>query len=181
MLYGMRDDAFDHAVAAHQRKVFTFARYLLSDREEAEDVTQDVLIRLWRHLDRVEPDKVGGWLLRVTRNACYDKLRHRRIRHRSSVGAAETPELEAVASRAPDPEILAGASQVGAALVAAIGALREPQRSAVILREIQGLSYREIADALEISVSTLRVTLHRGRRSLRSSLQELYEDVAVQG
>jgi RNA polymerase sigma-70 factor (ECF subfamily) len=174
MLNGMHDAAFDDAVAEHQRKVFTFARYLLSDREEAEDVTQDVLLRLWRNLDSVAPERLGGWLLRVTRNACYDRIRHRKIRRHPSVDDASNTAPEAMTSRAPDPEILAGASQLGARLVAAINDLREPQRSAVILREIQGLSYREIADALEISEATLRVTLHRGRRTLRSTLKEVY-------
>jgi RNA polymerase sigma-70 factor (ECF subfamily) len=179
MLNGMHDAAFDDAVGEHQRKVFTFARYLLSNREEAEDVTQDVLLRLWRNLDAVAPDRVGGWLLRVTRNACYDRLRHRKIRRRSSVSDASIAAVETVASRAPDPEILAGASQLGARLVAAINDLREPQRSAVILREIQGLSYREIAEALEMTEATLRVTLHRGRRKLRTTLEEVYHDATA--
>ena len=63
--------------------------------------------------------------------------------------------------------------------VAAINDLREPQRSAVILREIQGLSYREIAEALEMTEATLRVTLHRGRRKLRTTLEEVYHDATA--
>ncbi|HVT18933.1 MAG TPA: sigma-70 family RNA polymerase sigma factor [Thermoanaerobaculia bacterium] len=69
---------FEAAVRRHQRRVYTFARYLLASREEAEDVTQEVLLRLWRHGESLDPEMLTGWLLRVTRNACFDLLRRRR-------------------------------------------------------------------------------------------------------
>ena len=179
MLMGMTNDAFDAAVQRHQRKVFTFARYLLSNREEAEDVTQEVLVRLWDHLGTVEPDRLGGWLLRVTRNACYDRLRSHRSRRRVLADDAPENATEGVATRAPDPEMLAGSTELGRRLMEAIGALREPQRSSVILREINGLSYREIADVLGLTEATVRVTLHRGRRALREELKEAYHGATV--
>jgi len=179
MFKGMIHDDFDSAVQRHQRKVFTFARYLLSNREEAEDVTQEVLIRLWDHLGSVEPDRLGGWLLRVTRNACYDRLRSHRSRRRFL--ADDTPDnaTDDVASGTPDPEMLAGSSELGRRLIHAIGSLREPQRSSIILREINGLSYREIADVLDLTEATVRVTLHRGRRALREELKEAFHGVTV--
>jgi len=169
----MTHDAFHSAVQRHQRKVFTFARYLLSNREEAEDVTQEVLVRLWNNLDTVSPDRLGGWLLRVTRNLCYDRMRSRRSVGRFLCDATSDGIPADVPSRQPDPEILAGASQIGRRIIECIGRLKEPQRSAIILREIQGLSYRDIATALDLTESTVRITLYRARRSLRQHLQEV--------
>ena len=70
--------AFEGLAERYQDRIFSFARYLLSNREEAEEVTQEVLIRLWRHQDGLDLERVGSWILRVTRNACYDLLRSRR-------------------------------------------------------------------------------------------------------
>ena len=69
--------AFETTAEQYRRRVFTFARSLLSNREEAEEVTQDVLVRYWHHQERVEEEHLGSWLLRVTRNLCYDLLRRR--------------------------------------------------------------------------------------------------------
>ena len=179
MSKGMTHDAFESAVQRHQRKVFTFARYLLSNREEAEDVTQEVLVRLWNHLDAVAPERLGGWLLKVTRNLCYDRMRTLRSAGRFLSATPSASDMEDVPARQPDPEILAGSSQIGRRIVEAMGQLSEPQRSAVILREVQGLSYREIADALELTESTVRVTLHRGRRALRQRLEEVRHGAAT--
>src|ERR1700709_2660151 len=70
--------AFEDTPHRYQPRGYSFPRYLLSSREEAEDVTQEVLLRLWRHRDGVDEERLGAWLLRVTRNACYDLLRKRR-------------------------------------------------------------------------------------------------------
>ncbi len=179
MFKGMMRDDFDSAVQRHQRKVFTYARYLLSNREEAEDATQEVLVRLWDNIGSVEPERLGGWLLRVTRNACYDRLRSHRSRRRVLVDETPQNSMKHVASRTPDPEILAGSGELGRRLVKAIGSLGEPQRSAIILREINGLSYREISDVLDLTEATVRVTLHRGRRALREDLKEAYHGTTV--
>src|SRR4051812_50216482 len=83
--------AFEDTAQRYQRRVYSFARYLLSNREEAEDVTQEVLLRLWRHQDGVEEERLGAWLLRVTRNACYDLLRRRRS-DATQPGMAASPD-----------------------------------------------------------------------------------------
>jgi RNA polymerase sigma factor (sigma-70 family) len=174
----MRRSEFDAAVAKHGSKVLTLAVYLLGQREEAEDVAQEVLIRLWKKGDEVSPGRLGAWLVRVTRNACIDRFRGRRaeIDRRTST---EQPILAAIAERRPDPESLARASELGVHIRQALDEVGEPQRSVVILREIQGLSYQEIADALNMTVGNVRVTLHRGRRRLRNELREVQGHVAA--
>jgi RNA polymerase sigma-70 factor (ECF subfamily) len=170
---------FEAAVERHQRRVFTLAWYLLSDREEAEDVTQEVLIRMWRSGGRVAPERLEAWLLRVTRNASYDRLRSRRSA--GKVFAADLVDGTASVALAdgPSPERVLHDAEIGRQLCEAVGELREPAKSIVILREIQGLSYRQIADVLELPLSTVRVSLHRGRRRLRELLREVYRNVSV--
>lgn len=172
----MRRRDFDAAVATHGRKVYTLAVYLLANREEAEDVAQEVLIRLWRRGQEVLPEKIGPWLVRVTRNACIDAMRRRK--GGSQVAIDDDAGIE-LPEPAPGPERQAHASQLGGRILKAIDVLSEPGRSVVILREIQGLSYQEISDALEIPMTSVRVTLHRGRRRLREELKEVHDHVAA--
>jgi RNA polymerase sigma-70 factor (ECF subfamily) len=166
---------FETAVRRHQRRVFTFAHYFLSNWEEAEDVTQEVLIRLWRNRSKVGLDRVGSWLLTVTRNACYDRLRQRRSVARLVESDSDGQGALHVATEEPDPEAQAGSAQLGRRLLMALSQLTEQQRSVVILREIQGLSYQEIAEVLSVPLSRVKVTLHRGRQQLREHLREVYD------
>ena len=163
----------------HQRQVFTLARYLLSDQGDAEDVTQEVLIRLWRNRRRVARDHLQAWLLRVTRNTSYDRLRRHHTASRVFVAGLDGRGAAGARATGPDPEARAGAAEFTTRLEAALDRLGEPARSIVILREIQGLAYREIADVLDKPIGTVRVTLHRARRRLRQELREVYEDVAA--
>src|SRR3954447_25918522 len=110
LLYWMLT-AFEDTAQRYQRRVYSFARYLLSSREEAEDVTQEVLLRLWRHRQGVDEERLGSWLLRVTRNACYDLLRKRRSE--AAAGLVRTFDDETareVSSGEPGPRDQAEAS-----------------------------------------------------------------------
>jgi RNA polymerase sigma-70 factor (ECF subfamily) len=175
----MKRHIFDAAVSRYSRRVFTYSCYLLGDRVDAEDVTQEVLIKLWDRGPEIEADRLGAWLLTVTRNACTDAIRKRRraaeivpIRRDGEI-AADRP------SSSPNPEQLAAGSQLGDRIFEALDLLTEPSRSVVILREIQGLSYAEIAEVTGISLDSVKVTLHRARRRLRESLKEVRPHVAA--
>ena len=166
--------AFDDTARAYRRRVYSFARYLLSNREEAEDVTQEVLLRLWRHQDGVDEERLGSWLLRVTRNACYDLLRRRRSDATQAAGASlDEEEARQVTSTEPSPAIRAEAEDFRRRLLAELAVLGEPYKSILILREVQGLPHREIGEALGIPEVTVRVHLHRGRKKLRERLREV--------
>lgn len=165
---------FEATVERYQRKVYSFAHYLLSNREEAEDVTQEVLLRFWRNQRGVDEETVGAWLLRVTRNACYDLLRRRQ----TAAGMAHADldgEAHEVPATDPDPESRAQSADFRRQLLKALEGLGEPYKSVVLLREVQGLAHREIGDALGIPENTVRVHLHRGRRKLREQLRDIQE------
>lgn len=170
---------FEAAVRRHQRRVFTFARYYLGNCEEAEDITQDVLLKLWRMQRKIDIAGQQAWLLKVTRNACFDRLRRRRTAARIFVESAAESVAAGVAGGDPDPEAAAAATDLRRHLQRALEQLNDPMKSIVILREVQGLRYQEIAEVLGIPLSTVRVYLHRGRRRLREQLREVYRHVAT--
>ena len=170
---------FEDVVSQQQRKVYSFAQYYLGSPEEAEDVTQEVFLKLWRNWQKIELDSVRAWLLRVTRNACFDRMRQRRSMSRLIQPETEPEIVESSPTPDADPEALAQRAAFRRHLVDALRELGEPYRSVLILREIQGLRYREISDALEMPLNTVRVNIHRGRRLLREQLAGRYDSVAM--
>jgi RNA polymerase sigma-70 factor (ECF subfamily) len=163
---------FETAVAQHQRRVFTVAYYSLASREEAEDVTQEVFLKLWSHRRQVlASPTLGAWLVRVARNACIDRARHRKTVSAVLQPVGESPPPSP--SLDPDPERLARSAELRSHLERALARLPEPQRSIAILREIEALPYSEIAEALELPLNTVKAYLHRARRRLRSELREV--------
>lgn len=168
---------FEAAVARHQRRVFSFAHYFLGNPSEAEDVVQEVLLRLWQNWHKLDTERLEPWLTRVTRNACYDLLRKRRSTSRYMAPDTDDDVTDRAPSNRPSPEAKAEASDFRKHLLAALRKLDEPMRSILILREIQGLKYQEIADILEMPINTVRVYLHRGRQRLRKQLGRVYDHV----
>lgn len=172
----MRLRSFEETVAAHQRRVYTLARYLLGEPADAEDVVQEVWIKLWRHQSELDRRGMAAWLTRVTRNACYDRLRQRRSAGRYLEPAGDDGTVERAPDEAPDPEARSASRDFRQRVEAELRRLDEPYRSILILREVQGLKYREIADAMKMPLNTVRVYLHRGRRRVRERLKEMRGD-----
>ena len=160
--------SFEEQVRQHQDRVYGFAYHFMGSRAAAEDVVQDVLIRFWERHGEVDAERVLGWLLRSTRNACIDAQRKRKTWRRFFESDADT--LGAAASPAPSPHAEAEAADVQRHLRRALGRLGEPYRSIVILREIQQLQYHEISETLDLPMSTVKVYLHRARQRLRHHL-----------
>lgn len=156
---------FQQWVTEHQDPAWNLARYLLKDPAEAEDACQEAFVKLWRHQDRVDPERVRPWLMKVTRNVCLDRLRRRH------------PTQEWAEWQQPDdgPGPLDGVQQteLGIRLKTCINGLTEPYRSLVVLRDVQQHSYEEVANVLELSLTQVKVYLHRARKQLREQLAEV--------
>ena len=149
----------------HRQRIFTYARYYLGNSEDAEDATQEVLLRLWRQGEGIGPADVPRWLTRVARNICLDQLRRRRTRR-------ETEPPPDLSGGAPGPAEELERAEFRRRLQRALEGLEETQRSLVVLRDIQGLSYDEIAQALDMPLNRVKVYLHRARQKLRRILRE---------
>ena len=153
-------------------RVYTLAFYTLGSHQDAEDATQEVLVRYWKHAGRVDAEKVEAWLVRVTTNVCLDLIRKRTTQREAFATEAADTALDAATSGEPDPSAGVQSREAAATLETQLAALAEPYRTLVILREVQGLSYQAISAALEMPLSSVRVYLHRGRRMLANRLSE---------
>ena len=163
---------FRQLAGHYQDKVFTFVYYSLRNREEAEDVTQEVLMKLWQHENEVEPEKLAAWVMRVARNAVIDVTRRQRPRSAVFAEGADFEVVETlVAAPDTDSEQKVRSREARETLESALTGVEEPYRSIVVMREIQGMTYAEIVDVLEMPLNTVKVYLHRGRRMLREALR----------
>lgn len=162
-----RSAAWAAIVAEHSARVYRLAYRLTGNRQDAEDLTQDVFVRVFRSLDSFEPGNFAGWLHRITTNLFLDRARRAaRIRMDGFAEGAENQLLgshvlpeDAVHDAGFDPDV-----------EEALASLPEKFRVAVVLCDIEGLSYDEIADVLGVKVGTVRSRIHRGRMQLRDAL-----------
>lgn len=169
--------AFEQLVERHQRLVVGTVSRMLGNNSEAEDIAQQVFVRIWKSAKRYVPRaKFTTWLLKITRNLVFNELR-RRSRHAHVPLQSESEEEERPIrderAIAPDASLLD--QELQKAIDAAIANLPETQRLAVILRRYEELSYEEIAEALDQSVSAVKSLLFRARTELRQSLSHYLE------
>jgi RNA polymerase sigma-70 factor (ECF subfamily) len=151
-------------VDRHLPKVLGLASRLLGNRADAEEVAQEVFLRVWRHAGEWRPGgaKFSTWLHRVTFNLCHDRLRRRRETTLDAIGDPPSGE--------PPPGTELQRAAVTARVEAALAQLPDRQREAILLCHYQELGNIEAAEAMEISVSALESLLARGRRRLKELL-----------
>ncbi len=171
------EQACAELVSDHQRMVFQLALHLLSDPEEARDLSQDVFLQVFRTIHRFRGQSaLRTWIYRIAVNQARNRQRWWRRRHRSSqVSLDEHIEQhgELVASDGGGkPDVVLGRKELASRIWTALESLPFDQRTAVVLREIDGLSYDEIAFSLGIAIGTVKSRLTRAREALRSELRE---------
>jgi len=166
--------AFNTLVARHERAVYGVALRLLRDPEAAEDVTQDTFVRAHAALDQFVGGSARSWLLRIATNRSYDVLRYRRRRPAESLDARPVEEEPVWAVETPpaNPEAFATRQELSARLEAALAMLTDDQRVAVVLYDVQGYSYEEIANLTGATLGTVKSRIHRGRARLRELLRQ---------
>jgi len=152
-------------VNEYQDQAWTVARYILNDVQEAEDATQEAFIKLWNNRDKIDPERIKPWLMKVTRNGCLDRLRRRRDN-------VEFDEVH-MAGNSSGPMQGAATTETAVWLKRAIAGLKEPYRSLVVLRDVNQHSYEEVAGMLELNLGQVKTYLHRARKQLREQLAEV--------
>ena len=150
----------------HGRFLYTVAYRLTGNHDDAQDLVQEVLLRVRRGLATYQPGSLEGWLSRITTNAFLDEVRRRKRRPLEIV--PDLPERSIGVDADPD-EVLAR-SHLPADVQDAIRALPEDFRAAVVLCDVVGLDYAEIGESLGIPAGTVRSRIHRGRAQLRKAL-----------
>ena len=166
--------AFNVLVERYQGQVYNLCRRMLGLREAAEDATQEAFLSAYRNIRRLRGPSFRGWLLRIAANAATDELRRRRRRPQVSL---ESPTGESeTALDPPDssagPEESALRREQARYMQSALLTLPPDQRLAVILSDVQGLSYEEVGEAMDSSLGTVKSRISRGRARLRRYLLE---------
>jgi RNA polymerase sigma factor (sigma-70 family) len=159
--------SWEEVVRDHSARVYRLAYRLTGNRHDAEDLTQDVFIRVFRSLDRFQPGTFEGWLHRITTNLFLDSARRKqKIRFDGLADGA----AERLPSSWPSPSEALSDADLDHDVAGALAALAPEFRAAVVLCDIEGLSYEEIASVLDIKIGTVRSRIHRGRAQLRKAL-----------
>jgi RNA polymerase sigma-70 factor (ECF subfamily) len=159
--------SWDEIVAQHSARVYRLAYRLTGNSHDAEDLTQEVFVRVFRSLSSYTPGTFEGWLHRITTNLFLDQARRKaKIRFDALAEDAETR----IPSRAAAPDIQVLDGLFDDDVESALAELPPDFRAAVVLCDIEGLSYEEIADVLSLKLGTVRSRIHRGRTMLRRAL-----------
>jgi RNA polymerase sigma-70 factor (ECF subfamily) len=169
--------AFNLLVEHYQAAVYGLCLRLLNGGQAAEDAAQDAFIAAYRNLDKFRGGAFRSWLFRIAANACYDELRRRRARPASSLDgpAGEGERRLDVPAPGLSPHEHAERAELGEALQAALARIPMEQRLAIVLADVQGMDYAEIAVVMQCSLGTVKSRIARGRMRLRSILMERAE------
>ena len=164
--------AFEELVRRHEKRVYAVALRSSGSPEDAEDITQEGFLRAWRSIEEFRGDSgFSTWLFRITMNLCVDHARHKHAQPQTQPLVMGEEESERpLPDTAPTPEEHLDNSELGRELAAALDEVSEEHRRIVLLRDVSGMSYTEIAEVLEISEGTVKSRLSRARIALRKVL-----------
>ena len=166
-----RDEAaFEELIRQYEKKVYTLCFRMCGNSEDAEEAAQDAFLALWRGIDRFRQESsLSTWIYRLATNACIDTLR-RRKKQSGSVSLDDEELFVDAVDTSPQPQETVEHREAQKLLQEGLSALPEEYRKVLILREIEGLSYTEIAESASIELGTVKSRISRGRSLLRNFL-----------
>ena len=179
-------DAFNRLVLAYQDMAFNLAYRMLSDEDAAEDVTQTAFISAYTHLKDFRGGSFKAWLMRMVTNACYDELRRRQRRPTVPLTPMDDDEEEEIESPAwladgsASPEEQVSAGELDKAVKHCLEDLPDDFRAVVVMVDVEGLDYQEVAVAIGKPLGTIKSRLARARLKLRDCLQGFWELLPAQ-
>ena len=178
-----RVDAFNDLVLAHQQQVYNLAYRIMGDPASAADATQETFVSAFRNLSTFRGGSFSAWLMRIVSNACYDELRRRKRRPATSwedFGEMDEEANPALIDEREGPTDYAERRELDRVIQAGIGTLPGDQRITLVLSDVQGLSYQEIAGTMRVSIGTVKSRLARARSKLRDYLRAQGELLPLQ-
>jgi RNA polymerase sigma-70 factor (ECF subfamily) len=169
-------DAFNTLVVAYQHQVYNLAYRIMGDEASAADATQEAFISAYKHMESFRGDSFKSWIFRIVTNACYDELRRRKRRPATSLDGMVDDGDSEIEYDVPDdsngPEIRTEQREMALTIQTGINLLPEDQRVALVLSDIQGMSYEEIAVMTGANLGTVKSRLSRARAKMRDYLLE---------
>ncbi len=176
-----KEAAYRELVRRYERPVFSLIYRMVRDRALAEDLSQETFVKVLNALESYRPEyKFSSWVFKIANNAAIDQLRRREVDTLSLDGAPDArtaDEVEATALQAADrqesPLAELESRELGSQIERAVGRLRPEYRTAILLRHVEGRSYEEIAEVMDLPLGTVKTYIHRARLELREYLAHL--------
>ena len=171
-------EAFGGLVALYEKRIHSFALGMLSDPDDAFDVSQDTFLKAYRSLNSFKGESsFYTWLYAICRNCCYDyiKQRSRRMKKNISLSEYENDDdgvMVEIPDTASQPDLVLEKKQAREKIIEAVASLPEKHREIIVLRDFEDLSYEQIAEALDISEGTVKSRLSRARMKLQAILAD---------
>lgn len=163
-------EAFNEIVLLYQDYLFALVVRVVRDRDSAADAVQEAFFSCYRNLDRFRGDSFRSWLTRIALNAATDVLRYRKRRPADPYPEWEDDSWQPPAGEEASPERQVMRGQTTRALAAALAEITSDQRTAIVMYDVEGFDYQEIADVTGVSLGTVKSRIHRGRLALRELL-----------
>ena len=167
---------FEEILLKYQDRIYNLCRYMLGNAHDAEDAAQDVFLKAYQNLNRFKPEaSLLTWLYRIAINTCIDYRRKpffESVFKNSKEGDVFVVDQP---SDSPSPEKLYESKEIGNAIQFALGRLSEKLRTVIVLKEIEGLSYEEISEVLDVSIGTVKSRISRAREKLKELLNKFRE------
>lgn len=165
-------EAFNEIVLLYQDYLFALVVRVVRDRESAADAVQEALFSCYRNLDRFRGDSFRSWLTRIALNAATDVLRYRKRRPADPYPEWEDDSWQPSTGEEASPERRAMRRQTSRVLSTALADITSDQRTAIVMYDVEGFDYQEIADITGVSLGTVKSRIHRGRLALRELLSD---------
>jgi len=171
--------SFDELVTRHRARIFAMIRNMIHNEADAWDLSQEVFIKAWSALPRFEARaSFSTWLYRIAHNLVYDWARKRKIESAGELNDEifHSERIDAASSTTPStgqhPDDALTSGELRQKIEAALARLSDDHRQVVVLKDVQGLAYKEIAEVMECSIGTVMSRLHHARKKLQSMLQD---------
>lgn len=167
---------FEELLLKYQDRIYNLCRHMLGNLHDAEDAAQDVFIKAYRNLENFRPESsLYTWLYRIAVNTCLDYKKRPFFKSLFNITGEGEEVCVELLSDDPSPERLYELKQTGYALQECLNKLSAKLRAVIILKEVEGLTYEEIAEVLDISIGTVKSRISRGREELRESMKKFTE------
>lgn len=165
--------AFQEIVLAYQDTIYRLCFRMLGDHHNAQDATQDTFLKAYQNLKSFKPDaSLYTWLYRIAVNTCIDYKRRSVSESLFKRFSNNENSVEQEPSGSPSPEMLSESGQLAAALQKALGKLSKKLRAVIVMKEVEGLSYEDIAGVMDISIGTVKSRISRAREELKELMKE---------
>ncbi len=175
----LRQTRYTFLIQQYKNRIYTYSLYMLKNKMDADDVTQEVMIRIWKNMDKFNMLAAKTWIMKTTNNLCIDYLRKRAAAFGRELEIDEIFEDTYSENKNSDnPYLTTHFKMIGSKIKEAIQRLPENMRSVFVLYEIQGFKYNEIAKTLGIPLNSVKVYLLRARKKLQEELKN-YETQEV--